>query len=285
MHVLIVLLSLLLHSSLTLEEQPLYSTPVHDASDNLIATLNIFSDEEPVDAIAQFMHAHTLPVEYLNFLLSSACSEITCTRVEPALFSQDVDIGYDEPVELLILEGEEPIDSVYSFCLTYDLGSEGRDMLWEIVSSSPGLSQYITRDVALIWSREIEGHGTIAIYENEEPVDVIAEHFYSQGIESYEDRKFYQDAVLRIACEEVYCRRTRAMVWSERVESEDGVEVGEVEVLEGDEPVDAIHKFVVENGLTMEYRDLILQMCCEAIDCERDRPLAYEKTVNDEHGR
>lgn len=75
------------------------------------------------------------------------------------------------------------------------------------------------------------------------------------------------------------------MVWSERVESEDGVEVGEVEVLEGDEPVDAIHKFVVENGLTMEYRDLILQMCCEAIDCERDRPLAYEKTVNDEHGR
>ena len=155
----------------------------------------------------------------------------------------------------------------------------------DVVRQEPLLTELITRDVAMIWSQEIEDGGVVEVYEGEEPVDVIANFLISEfGLEEFDDRQEYQEQILDIACSEIYCTRSRALVWTESIALEDGMYVGEVEVLEGDEPIDAIHNFATKHGLSVDYREGILQMCCEVLECERVTPQVYSKTINNEHG-
>ena len=144
------------HSSPT-SRDVIYSAPIHDENDVFQGELEIYENEEPIDIISEFIAAKNLSRDYRHALLSSACEVVVCTRLEAAVFRQFIDLGYAEMVEMLILEGEEPADAVYSFCVEYELGDDGREMLMSIVNNEPSLQPYITRQVALIWEQPVQG--------------------------------------------------------------------------------------------------------------------------------
>ena len=66
-------------------------------------------------------------------------------------------------------------------------------------------------------------------------------------------------------------KRDRAIIWSTPV-SDGNSSVGSFILYEGVEPVDAVHKFIVENNMTIGYRHAILSEVCDFIECHRAEP-------------
>jgi len=251
----------------------------------LINIITIYANEEPIDAIASFISQNNLSSSYRTSILTDACELLSCSRVQPIIFRQQIDLGLPDLAELIILEDEEPVDAVYQFVVDYDLPDESKDFLMDSILSNEELQHFITREAAIVWEQDIDSVGMLYIYEEEEPVDAIASFLVEEaGLEDYEDRIAAQNQILELACEEVLCSRSRALVWSSPVENEDGVYVGDVEVLEGDEPVDVIHNFVAVNELLLDYREAILEACCEQVSCSRVLPLVYTQNIQNENG-
>lgn len=89
-----------------------------DTAGNTIGTVEILKDQEPVDAVDEFLQFNRLDQKYRDNMLQVICREpsITCTRSTPIVYKKPVVNENGEFLgELNILEGEEVFDVVLRF--------------------------------------------------------------------------------------------------------------------------------------------------------------------------
>ena len=104
----------------------------------------------------------------------------------------------------------------------------------------------------------------------EEPCDAA----YAFALEHEIDYSFRSELILE-ACRHLECTRVDPLVYSKSVrighESNQREFTTELEIFEGEEPVDAIHNFIIDNALN-DYessKDILLSDACEYVECTR----------------
>ena len=264
----------------------IHSISVEDESGAPIGNVEFYSAQEPADVVYDFAKLHELNEDYIDAILIEACEHIECTRTQPIIYALAVNLGGAKSATLEVLQDENPVDAIHNFCQMYGIDDQGKDTLIEEASKSPLLS--FSREPVVLWNQEVQlendiSLGKVQIFEGDEPVDAIHNFLVDKDLDANQ-MKHVQNVLLAHACEVIFCRRKKALMWSEVVETEEGEFIGEVEVLEGDEPVDAIDAFVKGFNLHVDYRWSILGVCCEVLVCTRDLPAVFSHNVNNEHG-
>ena len=89
--------------------------------------------------------------------------------------------------------------------------------------------------------------------------------------------------------------QSRNLLWANNIQSENGHNLGRLEIFEGQEVVQVADAFVQNItshvggdiiGDPIDFRSNLLDIVCESssISCSKKVPLMYRKTVSDEHG-
>jgi len=146
-----------------------------------------------------------------------------------------------------------------------------------------------SRDHALLFSQRIEGLdgnnlGIITFYNDlEEPVDVLYKFAKDRNLMDIWD--LLSTSVLNEACNQIQCKRRVPIVWRQTLNSPEGNALGALEIFHEDEPIDRIDDFLQRNNLGTEYRNNLLQLACEKLLCQRETPIVFRKSVQDDEGQ
>ena len=137
-----------------------------------------------------------------------------------------------------------------------------------------------SRRVPVVFRRTINdedggSHGEIEILENEEVVDAVV-RFVGKSKRSL-DGLALRNAMLRQACgiERVRCTRDVAVVYEQRINTEDGSLIGTLVVYKNEEPADKVYGWSRENGVPFRSMEGVLNDVCESgvAICTRREPV------------
>jgi len=206
------------------------------------------------------------------------------------IFQKTITFDNQLQANVTIFDGEEPVDVIYKALSSVDF--ETRRQVFEEVKS---LGIPNTKEYAQLFSQGIlldddDSFSSVFTYHDNgsEPIDDIYNFAKENSIERY----FPQlgSTVLPQLCQLVKCNRLRPVVWSNEISSaEDGQPLGVLEILQYVEPVDAVDAFVqnisVDLGNSTVFRNNILQVVCETLECTRTTPVVFRMLVKTEDGK
>jgi hypothetical protein len=182
-----------------------------------------------------------------------------------------VSLGGPDPIHVVLLDGDEAADVAHNFSLAHDLPQSATSRVREALCSSwPGVVT-CSRDRALLYHQPNGWEGLpegLNVFEGEEPADAIYRLVASHGgpLETYR-------RIADLVCDEaraaalasegqngdrsstvvpwpwLRCTRSRFVAQSLPVSANGNSALGVVEVLDDDEPVDAVFRFAHSRGL------------------------------------
>jgi len=208
------------------------------------------------------------------------------------IFNNTYSIDDQRQANVVIHDGDEPVDIIYNSLRPFGADFVARRQVFEEVKS---LGIPYTKEYAVLFSQGIllddddSFSGVFTYHDNgSEPIDAI----YNFAKEHAIQRFFPQLSTTLIyqLCELVKCNRLRPTIFSNEISSaEDGQPLGVLEILLGDEPVDAVDAFVqnisVDIGNSTVFRNNILQVVCETLECTRTTPVVFRMLVKTEDGK
>ena len=109
----------------------------------------------------------------------------------------------------------------------------------------------------------------IGVLEDEEVADAVYAFGMKHGLDASQ-RSTLIDMICRSTIS-AKCSRGYALLWTTPV-SDRGVLVGNFQLFEGEEPVDAAHAYISQHKLPKGYRNAILREACEVVECHRTLP-------------
>ena len=108
----------------------------------------------------------------------------------------------------------------------------------------------------------------VLVVENgEEPADVIYRFSSTHGLNK-DERSVLQGKV----CELTTCLREKAIISRTVVGNHLGEDIGEVVIMEDEEPADVVHQFVLRLNLKRELRKMLMAEICAVVKCSRQEP-------------
>eukprot|EP00804_Cyclotella_cryptica_P019004 CCRYP_006482-RA/>CCRYP_006482-RA protein AED:0.06 eAED:0.03 QI:0/0/0/1/1/1/5/0/940 len=260
-----------------------------DSGNDVQELFRLYEGTEPADAVHEFVTRHNLSKEHHDVIMTRACAVVECNRLEPVIWRKTVNVDGKWDARIEILRGQEPADVIYSALKPYGVGFEGRQKLFQEIK---GRIPY-TREHALVFSQNIvlEGDESFSekfvLYDDgKEPVDAIYDFAKTHSIESHFESM--AKALLPKVCELALCKRERPSVWQNPIVDE-GKQLGVLDILLGDEPIDIIDKFVqrirAATSDQISYRQKLLVEVCKSIKCTRSTPIVYRKSIKNENGQ
>jgi hypothetical protein len=195
-------------------------------------------------------------------------------------------INVDQATVLIeVLEGEEVADKIFAALMPFSVQIKGRK---EVLALAKVEGVSFTREHAHILSESIvindNDQRVLNVFDDDnEAIDTVYRFCEENGLR----HRFQElaDSVMPRVCELLLCRRMEPIVYTHKIQNEIGIIVGTIEVLLGEEPVDAVHRFAIVHGLDMLFRDSLAKEVCEKIACERIQPVVYTKDINDSSGK
>jgi hypothetical protein len=208
----------------------------------------------------------------------------------PIVFQKLVNIDKKWQANVVIREGQEPSEIIYSTLRPYGVNYDARRTIFDEVKRA-GIPY--SREFAQLYSQSIvldDGSfsGTFTFDDNgSEPIDVIYNFAKEHSIDAHFNGLV--DSLLPKLCELVPCRRRKPRVWFHDIATDDGSTLGVLEVLDGDEPIYSIDSFVqkisVDVGDRRAFRANVLNEVCKSITCSRSVPVVFRKAIKDQDGR
>jgi hypothetical protein len=223
--------------------------------------------------------------------MNRACEVVECSRAQPVIWTKAINIDGKWEARIEILRAQEPADVIYSALKPYGVTHESRRQLFQEVKQKIPYS----REHAQVFEQNIvmeddESFSEMFVLydDGNEPVDVIYDFTQKHSIESKFD--VMKQALLPKLCEMVHCNRDRPSIWRNPITTEDGKQLGELNILRGDEPIDVIDHFVqrmdAADALSrVGFRQSLLEVVCKSIECTRSTPVVYRKAITNERGQ
>ena len=228
----------------------------------------------------------------LLFLLISflGAGEAAVPNDPPIVFQKLVNIDSKWQANIVIREGQEPADIIYTTLRPYGVNYEARRIIFDEVKRA-GIPY--SREFAILFSQTInldDGSfsGTFTLDDNgSEPIDAIYNFAKDHSISTHFNSLV--DTLLPKLCELIPCQRKRPRVWFHDIATNDGSTLGILEILEGDEPVDSVDAFVqqmmpVDAIDRSVFRTNLLNEVCKSITCSRTVPVVFRKNIKDQDG-
>lgn len=265
-----------------------------------LGVLRVFEGQEPADVVHAFAQQHNLSSHDELMLLETLCgtspttppaqasaNDVTleCTRYAPVAFA--VPIAAPNGTRLGVLEvllNEEPADAIARFGNKHGLGPDEKLNIWNAVCESSGLP--CTRSRGLIYQTVYTLPATqapsgdpirelLAFMDGEEPTDVIYEYGQRRNLTLWQ-RKSLLHSVCNEPRRRPNCTRAEPMLLQIPVWETHHKKMGDLEILEGQEPIDMVYAFLEKHDLfqTEPLNTTLLATVCNStrVTCARTRP-------------
>jgi len=257
---------------------------------NEIVQMTLLEGEELADKIFEIMIPYKISHQDRQQIMATAKMDgIVYQRENAILFSKEIYIPEENFNQTLVVldNGREPIDILYEFVKTHKI-EHMLNLLSEKVLPHTCNLIICSRSIPVVWSYEvmINNHfiGNVEVMKNEEPVDAVDRFARSNGLTGKQIMH-----LINTVCEKTPCSRERSVVYRKRVNDEHGNIVGEVQVLDGEEVVDAVERFIRQTNITMDgisLKNYFFQEACgnKRVKCTRNIAQIFEKSINDKKG-
>jgi hypothetical protein len=275
----------------------------NNGNDNVIGTVEILKDVEPIDAIDTFCQQYRLPTHYRDMILKEACEQehVSCNRLLPLIHEQRI---VDENGTLIgnveIFEHEEAADAVYRFVKDHqdtehaaklDIVQLKNHFFQNVCSTSTNDKQSrmkCTRSHAVIANltiHDVDGKylGQLVLDDTREPVDLIYNWCQERGIgdgfaqslmKNVCDKKKndYQAAMTSTSTSSntsnnmIHCNHAAPLIYGpQRISDPNEDNIGILQVEMWQEPIDAIYKFFAKHDLFTKGWDMrhVLDQICK----------------------
>lgn len=270
-----------------------------------LGVIRVFEGQEPADVVHAFAQQHGLSSHDELTLVETLCGtsatasgsstlrgggarpevELECSRYAPVVFAVPVAAQNGSRLGILeVLLNEEPADAIARFGNKHGLGSDEKLNIWQAVCEASGLP--CSRSRGLIYQTvytvpdALNEHGEpvrelLAFMDGEEPTDVIYEYGKMRNL-TLRQRK----ALLHSVCNEPRrrpnCTRAEPMLLQIPVWETQHKKMGDLEILEGQEPIDMVYAFLEKHDLfqTEPLNTTLLETVCNStrVMCARSRP-------------
>ena len=144
---------------------------------------------------------------------------------------------------------------------------------------------YLTPIVLSRWITGQDGKmiGNIEIRKDEEPVDVVDRFVVRNDLS-----EVYRNYILELICKDIVCKRSRPVIFRKAISDESGGNLGLVEILEGDEVIDAVVRFLRKSNIPMDemaLKNFFLQHACqyERLKCSRVIAHVFDNIIKDDN--
>jgi hypothetical protein len=260
----------------------------------VLGRLRLFEGEPVADVVYVFCQEHGQSLPFEASLLAHVCATpgIACEHSKPLLFTSAISGKNGTSVGVLSIYGdEEPADSVYRFCKANNqtVHKELADASWRqnLLQHVCGLERvHCTRATALLFNKAVakaDGNGifgTLSVFDGQEPVDQVDAFTRERNL-----TVAYRQILLAQVCEHLgieLCKRAEPMLLSQPITGADGAVIGNVEVFEGQEPIDAVYAFCKKKDLIDNMPTIFAHTCnaTDRIHCARTTPREILFTLN-----
>ncbi|ETV99316.1 hypothetical protein H310_08048 [Aphanomyces invadans] len=262
---------------------------------------------EPIDVIERFRTDHALPLDFQQRALQTVCQSIPCTRASPIVFATTIHGDNNEFLgDFQLMQGDEPADAVAAFCRRHSIPRAFQLNMLHSICNQPVVR--CSRRDALLFRQPILDEtgamlGTLEIYDNQEPVDAIFAFLQPMRTSSSTVAfEFMLRQLLQVVCQPAIatCTRTIPRLFHHPIVGPDGTDYGVLDILYGQEPVDAIFSFAQEFeesvrgsavgssaplSMTMDatmQRNLLATVCTDPLvapSCTRDRAIVFSAPI------
>ncbi|KAF0719579.1 Aste57867_929 [Aphanomyces stellatus] len=249
--------------------------------EDAMGRLEIMEGDEPADAVYAFAAAHQLTNDVREHVLNTVCDDmhqtlnVSCTRFAPVVFQVPISKNASEPPVgvLQVLQGEEPVDAIVRFGREHDLDEFAQKSILDGVCEASQLP--CTRERSLLYVAVVNNEG-VPFYADDEPADVV--HWYGTDRNwTFVERKEWLAELCRIrraGAPLLNCSRAEARLFKLPVMETPTKEIGVLEVLEDQEPIDQVYAFLEKHDLfqTAPVNTSLRNVTCANVQCVRDRP-------------
>uniref|UniRef100_K3WQ64 J domain-containing protein n=1 Tax=Globisporangium ultimum (strain ATCC 200006 / CBS 805.95 / DAOM BR144) TaxID=431595 RepID=K3WQ64_GLOUD len=262
---------------------------LHPSSRKELKVLELFADEEPVDTLESFRLRFRQDRQWRSNILPQLCQHVRCRRDVPVVFATAIRDAQGRTLgRLEIFEDQEPIDALVAFSLLHQgmVSREDRVQILSAVCRKPGMR--CTRSRALMNSQRISGEnnstlGVLEIYDDLEPVDQIYRFVVDHNLP-----KQALQQLLSAFCGtgRIPCARSHPLVYLRPITTEDGRDLGRLEIPLDEEPADMVYMFGLHHGLGKEFRHELLRRVCadKYVQCNRDGAYVFAAPIKLENG-
>ncbi|KAG7393730.1 hypothetical protein PHYPSEUDO_004493 [Phytophthora pseudosyringae] len=274
----------------------LRSTPVSDSSGQILGHVNIYEGQEPADIVYQFAEEYNLAPSDREVLLDSLCNPpestpeqdegddeediepLTCSRYSPVVFRVPVAAQNGSQLGILeVLADEEPADAVARFGSKHELGPDEKKSIVTGVCQASGLE--CTRDVGILYEAVYtlpDGRRErLPFYDGQDSTDVIYEYGLMRNLTLRQRQKFLIE-VCNEPRKRPNCTRAEPMLINIPVWESASTKLGDVQILEGQEPADVVYTFMEKHDLfqTAPLNTTLLELVCNStrVECNRMQP-------------
>ncbi len=261
---------------------------VHIGQD--IVTIKLIEGDEPADTIYHILRPFRLSYDERKRIMIAVKEDgIPHQREQALLFSKDIIIdseGFNETLTLFD-DGVEPVDALNKFVEKHDIEHVFQQLLDQVLPDICKLA-ICTRSIPVIWSYSVtsaDGRhvGFLEVTKNEEPIDAVHRFARKHSLTRKEI-----ELIQKYVCQELSCTRDRPIVFRKTVTDENGSNIGEVEILEGEEVVDAVVRFIRETNISLDeiaFKNHFFQHACsQHVKCTRTIAHIFDSSVNNEDG-
>lgn len=253
--------------------------------------LIILEGQEPADEIYKMFYPLGVPYAgRLQILNEAKRNGVESSRDVALVFSKTV-LNVDGSIAGTVLfydNEQEPVDVLYKFVTDHSLNE-----YWQIVRdkimSEVCTNMICRRTIPVVWKQTLSGEdgkilGTVEVLLEQEPVDAIDVFVQVNRL-----NMGYRDNILRLACEKLSCTRTTPVVFRKEVNIDHEKELGSVEILEGQEVIDAVVQFIQNLEVTIDeiaLKNYFFEQACgnPRLKCTRNIAYLFDKTINKEDG-
>lgn len=278
----------------------LKSLPVRNGENGeLLGMIHVFEGQEPADVVYDFAQQHDLSAENQLTLVETLCGtsassasstakaarasarevELVCNRYAPVAFSAPIAAPNGTRLGILeVLLNEEPADSIARFGNKHGLSSEEKVNVWKAVCEASGIP--CSRSKGLIYQAiytlpDTDTRERLDFMDGEEPTDAIYQYAQMRNL-TLRQRKRLLHQVCNEPRRRPNCTRAEPMLIQIPVWETQEKKMGDLEILEGQEPVDMVYAFLEKHDLfqTEPLNTTLLQVVCNStrVKCTRTRP-------------
>lgn len=269
----------------------------------LMGVIRVFEGQEPADVVHEFAQQHNLSDGDQLALLETLCKApvtpvtspeqtvrkpaardeivLMCNRYATVAFAAPVSAPNGTHLGVLeVLVNEEPADAIARFGNKHGLGKGEKMNIWKAVCDASGIP--CTRSKGLIYQTvytlpESSGGARelLAFMDGEEPTDVIYEYGQMHNL-TLRQRKLLLHEVCTEPRKRPNCTRAEPMLVKIPVWETQEKLMGDLEILEGQEPIDIVYAFLEKHDLfqTAPLNVTLLETVCNStrVTCARTRP-------------
>ncbi|KAJ0401507.1 hypothetical protein P43SY_009367 [Pythium insidiosum] len=268
----------------------LRSQSIGGPGNTMLGVINVFEGQEPADVVYAFAEQHGLPAHEASHLVDVVCGisrehplqegeePLTCNRFSPVIFAVPVSAQNGSRLGVLeVLVGDEPADAVARFGNKHGLGDDEKANLLSGICSASGLP--CNRKQGLIYQAVYtlpDGvRERLDFWDGQEPTDVIYDYGLMRNL-TLRDRKRFLLKVCNEPRRRPNCTRAEPMLIKIPVWESADKKMGDLEVLEGQEPIDQVYAFMEKHDLfqTAPLNTSLLEVVCNStrVTCARQRP-------------